>query len=138
MNKLYQVRYQGKQVAASFDSENDCYVINGLSVTCEEVKHLAPFTITAQVYEWYGNEEYPVGDTAHGRYKPKGGETFIMHLTDAEAMYDDEIVNKLQAKFNAKGRYMLYDFAGQSFFPHSEPIVLSYENGVITPPYENY
>jgi len=123
----YQVRFAGKQFTATFNSASDDYTINGVNVPRSEVQHLTPFIITAQVWEWYGDEDN-VGDPAHGRYKPKGGEDYVIHLSDAEVMYDSEaIIARLNAKMNADGLFFRHEFKG-GFSPYYAPEFLKIED----------
>ena len=127
MNTTYQVQYQGKQVTATFNGETNDYTINGVNVPREEVQHLQPFVITAQVWEWYGDEDN-VGDPSFGRYKPKGGDDFVIHLMDADAMYNSEaIIARLNAKMNANGLFFRHEFKGY-FSPYYAPEFLKIED----------
>ena len=124
--KTYQVRYQGKTVTAQFDSELNCYMIDGVEVHRDAVEYLTAWIATAQVWEWYGDEDH-VGDTAHGRYKAKGGEDFLIHLTTSEVYSDVEsIIAKLNAKFNREGSFYRYEFKND-LEPYFEPTLVKFE-----------
>lgn len=86
----------------------------------------SPFLTVAQIWEWYGCEEN-VGDTAHGRYKPKGGEEFILELSYLDAIYNsEEITRKLNEKYNKDGMFYKHEFKGD-FEPYSEPTRITLE-----------
>lgn len=127
MKHTYQVQFAGKQVTATFNVETNDYTISGVNVPREEVRHLNAFVITAQVWEWYGDED-AIGESAFGRYKPKGGEEFVLHLTDEDAMYNSEaIIARLNAKMNVDGLFFRYEFKG-NFSPYYAPEFLKIED----------
>ncbi len=105
-----QCRYNGIQhTVLGWDAGCDQIALaNGEIIPRTAMVSLKPFSVSAQVWEWYGDEEF-VGVEAHGRYKAKGGEEFIVWLTENEAMYGD-IVDKLNEKFNKTDLFYKYEF----------------------------
>jgi hypothetical protein len=108
--KPYEVRYEGKQVTATYTDAG--FLINGVIVPTDKVETLNPYVTTAQVWEWYGDEEH-VGESAFGRYKPKGAQEFIIHLTTAESYNEEEILAILNNRLNDKGRWTRFEFKGE-------------------------
>lgn len=108
--KTYQVRHNEKQVTAAWTEEG--WIIDGTIVPLDEATLLKPFITTAQVWEWYGDEDH-VGVPTFGRYKSKGGEDFIVHLTEDEAWDETLILGRLNAKLNVVGQWMRYEFNGE-------------------------
>ena len=76
----------------------------------------------AQGWEWYGCEDN-IGNPAHGRYKPKGGEDFIIELDDAEVYEEEKVLAKLNETFNVDGLYFKHEFKGHIDF-YWPPVIL--------------
>jgi hypothetical protein len=83
------------------------------------------YVIDTQVWEWYGNDEL-----TDGRYKPKGGDSFIVELPD-EIAYDEEAIRELwNSQFNVFGkRWICYEF--RDIETYYEPRQIKYEGGVL-------
>ena len=94
-----------------FGLDFDRYVVG------ENAGLLTPFDAgTAQVWEWYGREG-PEEVGYGGRYKPKGGQQFVVYATSDEGWDGDKLISKLQSELNAKGRFFKYDFRNRSHYP---------------------
>jgi hypothetical protein len=120
MKKTYQVRHEGKQSPAQWTEEG--WIIDGAVVPFKGVQILDPYVTTAQIWEWYGDEE-KVGDPAFGRYKPKGGQDFIVHLTTEEAWNEEAVLAKLNARLNESGKWIRFEFNGSLQY-YWEPTVI--------------
>ena len=122
----YRIRiHYSNQVALATWKDDKFVLDNGNTLTRDEATLLMPFCVEAQVYEWYGNDDVTPNDRNEGgRYKPKGGQTIIVYLTDAEAMYGN-FESKLEAQLMKEGRHMKYSLRG-SLMPYSPPIELDY------------
>ena len=118
--KTYQVRYEGKQTTAQWTEGG--WIINGVVVPAGGVELLNPYVTRAQIWEWYGDEEH-VGDTAHGRYKPKGGQDFIVHLTTEQSYDEEAVLAKLNERLNTNGTWTRFEFNG-SLDRYYEPTVI--------------
>lgn len=123
----YRIRINKTNEVAEATWKNEKFVLaNGTEIERDDATMLLPFSVEAQVYEWYGNGEVEPNDRNEGgRYKAKGGETFVVYLTDAEAMYGD-FEAKLEKQLMKEGRYMKYSLRGSKLMPYSEPTVLDY------------
>lgn len=118
--KTYQVRYEGKQVTATYTDAG--FLINGVIVPTDKVEILNPYITRAQIWEWYGDENH-VGDPAFGRYKAKGGQDFIIHLTTAESHSDVEVLAILNTRLNENGKWTRFEFNGSLDY-YYEPTVI--------------
>lgn len=125
------MKYQIRILATAENAEAvwnvDHFVLpNGTKLTRDEAVVLNAYSVEVQIYEWYGaGEDMDPNDAeVGGRYKPKGGETIVVYLTDAEAMYGD-FEDKLQAQFMKEGRYMKYSLLGK-LEPYYPPTVMHY------------
>lgn len=107
----------------SDDRTKDVLNINGTICESGEFIRLCPCTITAQVWEWYGHDDY-VGNPSHGRYKAKGGQEFIVFVDEHDAMYREaEVIAKLNEKHNVEGAFIKHEFRGDcQLFPYDKPM----------------
>jgi hypothetical protein len=123
----YKIRIAATSEVAEATWKNDKFVLaNGTELDRDEATLLSPFYVEAQVWEWYGNEGVEPNDRGEGgRYKPKGGETIVVYLTEAEAMYGN-FEAKLEAQLMKEGRHIKYGLRGATFFPYYPPTVLDY------------
>lgn len=88
------------------------------------------YIIKTQAKEWYGDEDH-IGDTAHGRYKMKGGQDFDFEADDREVMnMEDEIIAKFNQKYDKVGRFYRYEAKEITWF--DEPVVSLFVDGEIT------
>jgi len=86
------------------------------------------YSINCQVKEWYGDEAH-IGDTNYGRYKMKGGETFIF-VADETVMYNEqEIIDNFNKKYDKVGRFFRYE--AKSIDSYVEPIQSQFINGEV-------
>ena len=118
--KSNQVIYNGKKVTAQWNGHD--WVIDGAVVPFKDVEMLNPYVTRAQIWEWYGEEEH-VGDPAFGRYKAKGGQDFIVHLTTAQAYDEEAVLAKLNNRLNNNGIWVRFEFNG-SLEHYYEPTVV--------------
>jgi hypothetical protein len=123
----YRIRIKATAAIAEATWAADKYVLaNGTTLTRDEADLLEAFSVEVQVYEWYGNDGVEPNDAeVGGRYKPKGSETFIVYLTEAEAMYGG-FEAKLEAQLMKPGRHIKYSLRGSTLFPYYPPTVLDY------------
>lgn len=63
-----------------------------------DFKKMRKIEISTQVLEWYGCEDN-IGDPLHGRYKSKGGQSFIVEVEEG-TFYDHQ--DKIRKAFDAK------------------------------------
>jgi hypothetical protein len=78
--------------------------------------------IRCQVWEWYGSEDF-----REGRYKAKGGQEFIYESTpESEALSEDELIDKFNAKYNRDGLWFRYE--AKSIDYYWEPVLIKFEN----------
>lgn len=85
---------------------------------------ISKWVIGCQVWEWYGNEEF-----TDGRYKPKGGESFVFEMP-YEELYEaseEELMNKWNEKFNKNGQWVRYE--ARSIDAHFEPQKATFVDG---------
>jgi len=118
--KTYQVRYNGKQTTALWIAEG--WIIDGALVPHKDAEILNPYVTRAQIWEWYGEEEH-VGDPAFGRYKAKGGQDFIVHLTTEQAYDEEAVLAKLNERLNTNGKWTRFEFKGELEY-YYEPTVV--------------
>ena len=92
------------------------------------------YIISCQAKEWYGDEAH-IGDPAHGRYKMKGSEDFVIGMDHDMMTYDGEM--KIIADFNKKydkvGRYWRYE--AKSIEWYNEPVIARFVDGEVVIPY---
>ena len=81
------------------------------------------FIIYTQVKEWYGLEDY-IGNPEHGRYKNKGGQEFIFDGPDDLYMWDRELIEKFNAKYDRVGRFFRYEAKEMEFYYKPEQATL--------------
>ena len=86
----------------------------------DEWESVTRFSSIAQVYEWYGDSA--PGSLDGGRYKAKGGQEFIIWMTESEAMYG-EMEKKFNEEFNRNGRHTRFEIK-DSFMPYDSPTIL--------------
>jgi hypothetical protein len=125
--KSYRIRIKAtSEIAeATWTSDGKYFLPNGSTLSRDEADLLSPFSVEAQVWEWYGNDDVEPNDSGiGGRYKAKGGETIIVYLTEDEAMYGD-FEAKLSAQLMKEGRYIKYELRS-SLMPYYPPTVLDY------------
>lgn len=125
--KTYRIRIKATATVTTATWDNGFYTTPAGDVfPTDSVELLSAFSVDCQVYEWYGNDGVEPNDTeVGGRYKPKGGETFIVYLTEAEAMYGG-FEAKLEAQLMKPGRHIKYSLRGSTLFPYYPPTVLDY------------
>lgn len=82
------------------------------------------WVIACQVWEWYGNEEF-----TDGRYKPKGGDSFVFEMADEECynISEEELIINWNAKFNKNGQWVRYE--ARSIELYFEPQIASFVDG---------
>lgn len=123
----YRIRIAATSKVAEATWKNEKFVLeDGTELTRDEAELLNPFYVEAQVWEWYGNDGVEPNDRNEGgRYKPKGGETIVVYLTEAEAMYGN-FIEKLNAQLMKEGRHIKYDVTSNTLAPYFPPTVLDY------------
>lgn len=90
------------------------------------------YTIHTQRREWYGDENH-IGEDGYGRYKNKGGQTFV--FTDVNKVgsifsREEELIEKFNAKFNANGRFFRYEASEITYF--EQPLELNFDGEEFT------
>lgn len=92
------------------------------------------YTISCQSREWYGDEEH-IGDPNHGRYKLKGGQTFLFEVDDSDASLSDEqkIIEAFNKKYDKVGRYWRYE--AKSIDWYTAPAAAKFIDGEVVIPY---
>lgn len=81
---------------------------------------LAKFVVSCQYWEWYGNEDFTLG-----RYKPKGGEEFIV---DLDPYHDEqEMIAAWNAEHNRDGKWTRFE--ARSISPYWEPRHATFTDG---------
>ncbi len=82
-----------------------------------DFKKLRKFEIVAQTFEWYGCEDN-IGDPLHGRYKPKGSQSFIIEVEEG-MFYDQQ--DKIRKAFDAKYGHGFFRYEIIDMNPYWEP-----------------
>lgn len=85
------------------------------------------YIIHCQRREWYGDENH-IGEEGYGRYKNKGGQTFV--FTDVTQMgsifcREEELIANFNAKFNKNGSFFRYEAFEITYF--ERPIELDFD-----------
>jgi len=77
------------------------------------------YILHAQVREWYGDENH-IGDPAFGRFKNKGGESFVFEGDQSVIWNEGELLAKFNAKYDRADRFFRYE--GKSIEPYFAPM----------------
>ena len=97
---------------------------------------ISKWVIACQIWEWYGDSDN-VGAHYAGRYKPKGGESFVFEMPYEEfhdfpvkscmKTTEDELMDLWDKKFNKTGQWVRYE--AKSIEPYYEPQKASFVDG---------
>lgn len=85
------------------------------------------YVIHTQRREWYGDENH-IGEDGHGRYKPKGGQTFVFEDVNKSGSIlcrEEELMDKFNTKFNKIGLFFRYEAVEITYF--EQPILLDFD-----------
>ena len=73
------------------------------------------YIIHTQVKEWYGDESH-IGDANYGRYKMKGGESFVFEGPDTLYWDEPSIIEMFNKKYDREGLFFRYEAKGLEFY----------------------
>lgn len=75
------------------------------------------WTISCQVWEWYGDEDFKLG-----RYKPKGGEDFVFEMPYDQLtnLGEDVLIELWNKKFNKDGNWFRYEAKSIDYYSPSK------------------
>lgn len=91
--------------------------------TTPTTRPLEKFVVHCQYWEWYGNDDFTLG-----RYKPKGGEEFVVEL---DPYHDEqEMLDAWNAEHNREGKWTRYE--AREIAPYWEPGKATFANGKFT------